>query len=181
MGRERVNYNDFNQKLRYSLGERQLFDFEILKTHIPKCVDVKKTDIETDKSGIDYIATLRGGAEICIDAKTREPGCSRYWKNGEPELAIETWSVVENKIPGWTYKENSQVDYILYTFPENDCREYFFIPFQLLRKVSIENYKEWSRDYPKKKQRNRTYHSEAIFVPADVVIAAIEKAMRGVS
>lgn len=170
--------NDFFKKLRYSLGEQQKFDKDILKNHIPFCVSVEKTDTETDKTGIDYVATLRGGAKIYIDAKTREPGCSRYWK-GEPELAIETWSVVEHRITGWTFKESSQVDYILYTFPEQDCKEYFFIPFQSLRKASIDNWHKWTSEYKRKKQVNRTYHSEAMFIPASVVLDAVQETMKG--
>ena len=170
--------NDFFEKLRYSLESQQEFYIDILKKHIPHCVEVRKTDIETDKTGIDYIATIRGGAELFIDAKTREPGCSRYWKSG-PELAIETWSVFEQKKQGWTFKENTNVDYILYTFPKQDCSEYFFIPFQLLRKAAITNYHGWIRKYPLKKQVNRSYHSEAMFVPADVVLKAVTEAMKG--
>lgn len=175
-----MRYNDFNQKLRYSLGEQQKFDHEILKKHIPFCDKVEKTDIETDRTGVDYVATLRGGAVIYIDAKTREKGCSKYW-NGEPELAIETWSVVEQKKVGWTFKENSNVDYILYTFPESDCKEYFFIPFQLLRKVAVENYRAWTKKYKPKFQANKDYRSQAMFVPASVVLNAIEEAMKGVA
>jgi len=178
--------NDFQEKLRYSLGSQQKFDIAILKNHIPHCISIEKTEVETDKTGIDYVARLSDGAEIYIDAKTREPGCSRYW-NGQPELAIETWSVITRrddgkwiyKIPGWTYKKSSNVDYILYTFPENDCREYFFIPFQLLRKASIENYHDWSKRYIRKKQKNRKYYSEAIFVPANVVLQAVMNTMTG--
>ena len=123
--------NNFYEKLSYSLGHQQTVDCNILRSHIPKCIGVEKTSVDIDRTGVDYIATLQGGTKIFIDAKTRTPGCSRYWK-GEPELAIETWSVVEKKIPGWTFNEKSDVDYILYTFPKEDYAGYFFIPFQLL-------------------------------------------------
>ena len=105
--------NNFYEKLSYSLGHQQTVDCNILRSHIPKCIGVEKTSVDIDRAGVDYIATLQGGTKILIDAKTRTPGCSRYWKD-EPELAIETWSVVEKKIPGWTFNEKSDVDYILY-------------------------------------------------------------------
>lgn len=190
LGRERL-INDFNQKLQYSLGEQQNFDHEILKRHIPNCERIEKTDIETDKTGIDYIAVINdgvhpGGTKIYIDAKTRERGCSKYWHNGEPELAIETWSVVGSQynkaVPGWTFKTNTNVDYILYTFHESDSKQYFFIPFQLLRKAARENYSDWIKRYPLKRQNQTSgrYQSEAMFVPASVVLEAIRKTMIGV-
>ena len=43
----------FNDKLRYSLGEQERADCELLKKIIPSCVSVVKTDIDTDKTGID--------------------------------------------------------------------------------------------------------------------------------
>lgn len=152
--------------------------------HIPSCIKIEKTDVETDKTGIDYVATLRGGAKVFIDAKTREPGCSKHWRHGEPELAIETWSVWKTNqnegIAGWTYKESSNVDYILYTFPKEDCKEYFFIPFQLLRKVAKENGEKWSKTYRPLKQQNKGYFSVAMFVPASVVLNAIRDSMIGI-
>lgn len=169
--------NDFNEKLRYSLGQQQIFDIQLLKQHIPKCTNIIKTDIEMDKSGVDYIAEISGGAQILIDAKTRMRGCSKYW-NGEPELAIEIWSVVEKKKVGWTFNDNTLVDYILYTFPDEDCKEYFFLPFQLLRKAAIENYFSWCQKYRVKDQLNNGYTSRAVFVPANIVIDAINNAMR---
>ncbi len=55
-------------------------------------------DLNMDKHGVDYIATLRKGAEVYVDAKTRRAGCSRWWRNGE-EVAIEKWSIM----PGGKY------------------------------------------------------------------------------
>ena len=93
--------NDWQEKLEYSLGQQQAFDIALLKKHIPRCESIRKTDIEQDKSGVDYVATLAHGAEVLIDAKTRTPGSSKYWANGEAELALEVWSVIGKKV-GWT-------------------------------------------------------------------------------
>ena len=170
--------NNFYEKLSYSLGEQQRVDSELLKTCIPNCVSVKKTDTATDKTGIDYVARLDGGAEIYIDAKTRLPGCSKYW-NGEPELAIETWSVVEGRKIGWTFSKKTNVDYILYTFPKEDYAGYFLLPFQLLRSAAKRCYYEWERLYPKHYQANNGYKSEALFIPASVILAEIQNEMTG--
>ena len=170
--------NDWNEKLNYSLGQQKAVDCEILKSNIANCISVDKTDLEMDKSGVDYIATLKNGAQIFIDAKTRMEGCSKYW-HGEPELALEMWSVKEKKKIGWTLKEDTQVDYILYTFPKSDTDCYYFIPFQLLRVAFIKNGRNWYSKYGSKLQINHSYHSEAIFVPASVVLQAVQNEMTG--
>lgn len=173
--------NNFAEKLQYSLAKQQIFDFTFLKNHIPDCHEVRKTDLELDKKGVDYIATLKGGAEILIDAKTREKGCSRYWNYGEPELALEIYSVVEQKKLGWTLSDATNVDYILYTFDKSDSDKYFFLPFQLLRKIFWLNGKTWVKKYGYKTQKSDSWHSWAIFVPASEVLAEITNAMKGYS
>lgn len=172
--------NDWNEKFQYSLGQQQEFDCEILKDHIPDSVKVSKTNIDLDKLGVDYIVTLKGGAEIYVDAKTRTPGCSKYWKNGQPELALEMWSVKEKRKIGWTLSEKTQVDYILYTFPKKDSDKYYFIPYQLLREAFKANGRSWYEKYGSKLQINLSYHSEAIFVPANIVLQAVCESMEGV-
>ena len=99
-----MNYN-FDEQLAYSRGVREATDLQTIAALIPGCISVVKTDIEQDRAGIDYVATLRKGARILIDAKTRKRGCSQHWRQG-PELALETWSVLpddknKGKV-GWT-------------------------------------------------------------------------------
>ena len=131
-----MNY-DFAERLEFSQGRRGERDAEILKKAIRDCVNVRKTDTETDKRGIDYIATLNGGAEIGIDVKARDNGVSKYWKNGKEDLVLEVWSVYpdeqnEGKL-GWTLSDRTNVDLILYTFDEADSQNYYLLPYQLLR------------------------------------------------
>lgn len=174
--------NDWNEKFEYSLSAQQAFDVSLLKIHLPHCTDIRKTDTEQDKKGVDYIATLKGGAEVLIDAKTRTPGSKKYWKNGEAELALETWSVVDKKL-GWTLNDKTEVDYILYTFSPAEWDKYYFFPFQLLRKAFISNGKQWQSVYGKKIQYTRSntvsWCSEAIFVPASVVVRAVSDTLHG--
>ncbi len=96
----------FEERLAFSKGERGKRDAEILMNAIPNCIDVRETDEATDRKGIDYIATLEGGAEIGIDVKARGKGVSKYWKDGKEDLLLEVWSVCpdgknEGKI-GWS-------------------------------------------------------------------------------
>ena len=175
--------HSFQEKLEYSLGAREKFDINILKDIIPGCINIEKTTVEVDKTGIDYIATLRKGATINIDAKTRVPGASRFWKYGEPEVALEIWSKceapgVKPKI-GWTLNESYLTDYVLYTWDKSDTDKFYFLPFQMLRIAFRKNFTEWCNKYFKYKENNYGYESEAVFVPASVVITEINKLMTG--
>lgn len=173
--------NNFNQCYEYSLGARERFDTSLLSKFIPNFKSVIKTDSETDKKGIDYIATLRDGSTITIDAKTRVKGSSKYWKNNEPELALEQWSVVEQKKVGWVFKDSDQhPNYILYTFDRSDTDKFYFIPYLLLRKAAYRNWKQWEKMYGIKYQPNNShggYTSSAIFIPANTLISAVSNEM----
>lgn len=173
--------NLFRQCYNYSI-DRQEEDKKIIQNFFThehqKCIGVEKTEIQQDREGIDYIATMENGSVVYIDAKTRTPGCSKYWKSGEPELCIETWSDFTNRKIGWTFKE-SNVDYILYTFSQDDTEKFYMIPFQLLKKASSQNLEDWRNTYQTKIQKNVGYYSEAIFVPATIVLIAVAEQMAG--
>ena len=165
------------------MGEKIDSDKQLLKNIFLGCTDVQKTSEELDKQGIDYVVTLKDGAEVFVDVKTREKGASRFWKNNVPELAIECWSVCPangNKgKPGWTFSQKSVVDYILYTFDYSDSKLNYIFPFQILRIASQKNYLIWRDTYKRARQSSRGWESESVFVPADVVIKAINSVMKG--
>lgn len=180
----------FEERLAFSNGERGKRDAEILRNAIPNCVDVRKTDDETDRKGIDYIATLSGEAEIGIDVKARGKGYSRYWRNGHEDLMLEVWSVYpdennEGKI-GWTLSDKTNVDMILFTFDEEDSENYYLLPYQLLRMAFQKHGREWVKRYglqeatsSTKKQPNKIWRSQAVFVPVNEVLRAITQEMQG--
>lgn len=148
---------------------------------IPNCISVKKTDTDLDKSGIDYIATLDGGAQINIDAKARRKGA--VVSGQEPVLALELWSRCptdqkKGKV-GWTVSRETNVDMILYTFDPDDWPSFYLIPFQFLRMAFRNNYSEWKKIWTPRKQKNNGYESQAMFVPASVVIKAVATEMTG--
>jgi len=175
--------HDFQKKLEFSNGDNAVCDIERIKSSLYGCIAVEKTDIETDKTGVDYLAHLnvKGkdgtpggavGATVGVDAKRREKGASKWW-NGEPELAIETVSVVENEKIGWTFNSKCPVDYILYSFDKEDSDKYYFIPFQLLRKAAWTHGREWIGKYKEKEQKSDGWTSKCVFVPASVVLKAV--------
>ena len=175
------DYN-FEERLSFSIESNgRTFEEVILQT-LPGSVSVIKTDVETDKTGIDYIDTLVGGAKVYIDLKLREQGCSKYWQNGEPELALETWSVTPengmNGKAGWTWDTSKRTHYTLHVFDKSDTNKMYLLPFQLLRKAFRTNAKNWIKRYKIGNQtstkRNQAWKSQCVFVPATVVLESIK-------
>ena len=172
-----VKTYDFKERLEFSHSGDVV---SILQKYFSAqhCIDIQKTDIETDKKGIDYIVKLDKGAEIGIDVKRREKGASRYWQYGEAELAIENWSVCPpNGKIGWSFSRETNVDYILYVFDKSDCEKSYLLPFQLLRMAARANWFSWSDKYLIARQSSGTWESEAMFVPASVLLKAIVQEM----
>jgi hypothetical protein len=174
---------DFQERLNFSQGARCESDAKTIISLLDGCVTVTATTATGNDNGIDYIATLRKGAEVFIDAKTREKGCSRYWKNGEPELAIEKWSVMPGgkfSTPdyrakaGWTIDESKATDMVLYTFDANDCGTAFLFPFQSLRMAARRMMHHWTQRFKVDIQTSGSWQSQAVFVPASEVILAME-------
>lgn len=175
-------FHDFDSMLDYSKSGREATDAETIEAIIAGCQSVRKTDLELDRAGIDYIATLRNGGEVTIDAKTRTAGCSRYWQEG-PELALETWSVMPcasspGKV-GWTLCEQTAVDYILFTFAPQDSDKVFLYPFQLLRVAFRKNVQIWKSIYKVDVQSSGSWDSQCVFVPESIVWTAVRDAMCG--
>lgn len=179
-------FYEFFEKLNYSFEVTSEFDMEVLKQVIPNCRDVRKSSMERDKFGIDYVATLKGGSEVYIDAKTREVGASKWWKYGEPELALETWSVCPGgkyntpnnlKKPGWSWDSSKLSDLILYTFHPSDTSNAYILPFQHIRMAVHKYMRQWIAEYGVKTQETEIngfrYESQAVFIPASVLVEAI--------
>jgi hypothetical protein len=172
---------DFNECLAFSRGTSEETDIFVLRKHITGCIELNKTTEEIDKKGIDYIAILRNGATVKIDAKNRRKGCSFYWKEG-PELALETWSVIPSEYNrgkvGWTLDEKKEIDLIFFKFDLSDTDKVYLLPYQLLRMAFRRNFKTWKVKYKTDIQTSNEWQSECLFVPAITVIDAITKEMQ---
>ena len=169
--------HDFTERLEFSLGENRFHDERIIREIIPNCIKVEKTNSADDKDGVDYVVHLPDGGKVNVDVKTRDKGASRYWKGGEPELALEIWSVCpkfgQDGKRGWTLSSSTQVDYILYKFHEQDSSKVYMLPYQQLRMSFLRNGSEWIRKYGRKRQDSGAWQSEAVFVPASQVLKGI--------
>ena len=166
---------DFKQQLKMSSETNGRCLEQIIQDMLPGVVSVQKSDTKTDKTGIDYIATLRRGATVFIDTKKREKGCSFYWKNGE-EIALERWSVIGEKT-GWTLDESKLTHYTLHLYDPSDSQKIFLFPFQLLRKAFVQNCNTWFKTFSHAIQDSGSWRSECVFVPAKDVMDSITIAM----
>jgi hypothetical protein len=180
---------DFREMLNFSIGSRCDTDINTIKSLLSGCESVVKNNSEGNDNGVDYIATLRKGSVVLIDAKTRQKGCKKYW-SGEPELAIEIWSVMsggkfntpkERAKAGWTLDESKATDMILYTYDPSDSEKAYLLPFQSLRMAARKNVCGWESKYKVDIQTSDNWQSEAVFVPASVVIDAIKNTFEGFS
>jgi hypothetical protein len=187
VGCRRVIHN-FNEKLAFSQGQRQVCDVDTIRVMLPGCVSIVKTTPDVDRTGIDYVATLRSGAAVNIDAKNRDRGCSKFWDAEPtgakiPELSLEIYSVLpggkyktptERKKCGWTLNEASLVDLILFQFAPEDCDSAYLIGFQPLRMAMVHNYREWCQKFMNPRdQDSGWWESRCLFVPVMEVLYAI--------
>jgi len=172
---------DFQERLEFSKGSRQTTDAATIMQLLDGCASVDSATTEMDKRGVDYIARLRGGANVFVDAKTRSKGCSKYWQ-GQPELAIEKWSVMpggkfETRTgkAGWSLDEAKLCHMILYTFDPSDSELAFLIPFQSLRMAARRMINDWMGRFKVDVQTSGGWQSQAVFVPASEIIMAMEE------
>ena len=149
----------------------------MLCQNVPGAVRVEKASEQEDKKGTDWWIILSNGDRLAVDCKVRE---SDWAQRGHDDLALETWSVIEANVPGWTRSEKKRTDYILWLWKETG--RWCLIPFPMLCKVFSLRWEEWSKTYKVAKQRTpglRPYHSECVFVPRRIVWAEIYRQFSG--
>jgi hypothetical protein len=169
---------DFSERLKMSCGHSASKDvFAILTNNIPSALNAFPAHSKNDRQGTDWWIECRNGNFLSVDCKVRSKDYAV-----EDDLALETWSVIESGIVGWTRNPDKRSDYILWLW--TDTGRWCLIPFQMLCCVFSEKWKHWSTIYKPHKQRtpwkNGTeYHSECIFVPRREVWSEIYKRYSG--
>lgn len=152
---------------------------EIILQNVPGAVNVESANGTDDRQGTDWWVTMLSGNKLSVDVKVREVDYKR--KTNEDDLALETWSVVEKKICGWTRNAHKRTDYILWVW--QDTGRWCLVPFQMLCRVMNDHWQEWSSVCRKAQQytvqSSGGYHSECIFVPRVEVWRAIYKRFGG--
>lgn len=156
----------------------------VLMEYIPGATKVVKAEREQDRKGTDWWVYRACDRTISVDAKVRNEDWS---VKPEPykadDLALETWSVVERQVVGWTRNAKKQTDYILWLWTNTgrSC----LVPFPMLCAVFSANLDDWCKKYRVCRQRtpdgyDGEYHSECVFVPRKVVWAAIYDRFSGI-
>jgi len=149
---------------------------EILLDNIPAAIDVKDSTPEDDKNGVDkWVIRKHNLHPLSVDVKSRRDDPKE--KGWGDDLALETFSNVDNKIIGWTRDERKKCDYILWFFePTNRS---VLVPFPMLCKVYQELWEEWKVTYKTSRQDNGSWFSESTFVPREIIWNAISNRFEG--
>jgi len=163
---------DFDERKQWSEGcAKNQSISDILKANVPGFLSVKKATDNEDRHGTDWWVNLSNGQRLSIDVKAREMD---WALRGEDDLALETWSVVGEKV-GWTLDEQKRTDYILWHWEETG--RWCLVPFRMLCKIFREHHDKWVGRYKTDKQTTvrgeRKWQSECVFVPRGVVWGAI--------
>lgn len=174
----------FDERLQMSQGICEARDIKsILLENVPGAVEVRKANEIDDRNGTDYWVRHERGTPYSVDIKVRdEDWAYKPEPHKADDLALETWSVVENDVVGWTRNQEKATDYILWFW--KDSGRWCLVPFAMLCCVFQERWYEWRSEFKVARQRTPrrngdTYHSECVFVPRREVWAAIYKRFGG--
>jgi hypothetical protein len=142
---------------------------EILISAIPGAVGVRRAAAHEDRNGTDWWVDQFNGDPLSIDLKARAEDFAR---RGKDDLALEVWSVVETRVPGWTRDSRKRTDYVLWWW--QDTGRWCLVPFPMLCAVFVEHLDEWTTGYQVADQRtDGRYSSRCVYVPRVVVWRAI--------
>ena len=173
---------DFDKCLRMSAGVAASADVRAILLHeIPGAVNVVPASPINDRQGVDWWIEHCTARFLAVDAKVREEDWAASHP-GEDDLALETFSVVEKGVEGWTRDYTKRCDYVLWLW--KNSRRFCLVPFPMLCHVFCQKWEEWSRKYKKRRQRTMRpgctcYHSECVFVPRHDVWAAMYREYGG--
>lgn len=162
------------------IGEQSVSIEDYLLKNIPLAVSVERANKADDKNGIDWWVTLISGRKLGIDVKVREVDWS---KKGSDDLALETWSVMEKQIIGWTRNPDKQTDYIVWLW--KDTGRLVIIQFPWLCSFFMTHWEAWRKKYKTRVQRtvnnSSQYHSECVFVPRELIFTLLYRAIGGLA
>lgn len=145
---------------------------EILTQNIPAALAVHPAHAKNDRNGTDWWVEMATGKMLKVDCKVREID---WAERGCDDLALESWSVVEKSIVGWTRDSAKQTDYVLWIW--KDTGRWCLVPFPYLCRVFGDKWRDWSQTYKTARQftPEGNYHSECVFVPRRELWAEIYK------
>jgi hypothetical protein len=165
--------HDFDKSLaKARINDEDTIWETVYKRAFPSFLTSAKIDVDgwAQHGGIDRIVILQDGTTLYVDQKMRDGD----WN----DFALEYWSDLERKAPGWVEKDLA-CDYIAYAFkPSKRC---YLLPFQQLRSAWKEHKQEWLHTFPTfEVQNERNGHrwvTVCVGVPIGVVMEAIKRAL----
>lgn len=171
----------FGERMAMSSGVSAVADVRsILLAQIPGAVSVSAAAPVNDRQGVDWWVEMSSARHLAVDAKVRE----QDWAASHPledDLALETWSVVEKQIPGWTRDHSKRCDYVLWLWA--DTGRFCLVPFPMLCRVFSDKWPAWVRSHKTRRQftprESGGYHSECVFVPRRELWAEIYRQFGG--
>ena len=169
----------FGERMAMSTGRAASSDIAaILLAEIPGAVNATIAAATNDRQGVDWWVEMSTARHLAVDCKVREVDWAASHPN-EDDLALETYSVVERSIAGWTRDANKRCDYILWLWV--DTRRFCLVPFPMLCRVFTTNWQAWRKKYKTRQQftPGRDYHSECVFVPRRELWAEIYRHFGG--
>lgn len=153
---------------------------EILVQNIPAAVSAHQAHSSNDRTGTDWWVELSTSKHLSVDCKVRGEDWAKK-TNPQDDLALETWSVVEKNVVGWTRDLTKKSDYILWLW--TDSGRWCLVPFPMLCKVFELNWKVWREQHKTRRQftprQSGGYHSECVFVPRRAVWAEMYRIFGG--
>jgi hypothetical protein len=170
----------FDERLKMSQGiSENVSIITILLEQIPGAVNAHAAHEKNDRNGVDFWVEHASGKHIGIDCKVREED---WALRGHDDVALETFSVVEKNIHGWTLNDSKRTDYILWFWKETG--RWMLVPFPMLCAVFTKNMGKWKSIYKTARQKTprfngQAYHSECVFVPRRELWAAIYQEFSG--
>ena len=158
---------DFGERMAMSQGIATNASIkDILLLHIPGAENAHQAAKSNDRQGVDWWVELSTARHIAVDAKVREVDWAATHPD-EDDLALETWSVVEDRISGWTREQRKKCDYVLWLWA--DTGRFCLLPFPMLCSVFSRKWQEWRKTMKTRVQKTNwgsgSYHSECVFVP----------------
>lgn len=168
---------DFAEQLAWSQFVAETDDslLAILRSRIPRCVDVLKANEEEDRSGTDYWAVRDGGLRsLSIDLKARADDPIERW--GRDDVALEVWSDIGRK-PGWSRDTAKATDYILWFW--QPTHRFLLVPFHPLCETFRRYWQSWTDEYRCATQTSNGWQSQCVFVPRLVLLGKLQDWMNG--
>jgi len=169
---------DFDEELAFSQTATIHDDVRaILLGSIAGATHVVRAGSSLDRSGIDYWVYLSNGMRAGVDTKIRRKDF--FARFGRDDLALELWSVIEDRKIGWTLNEAKRTEYVLWLW--QDTGRWCLVPFLLLCSTFQRRKEKWCRQYKHDIQKTMPggYRSECVFVPRDVIWDAIREEFGG--